>query len=372
MLAEDGATDPKIIIHVDFDYFYAQCEEIRNPAMKTKPVVICVFSGRTEDSGVVSTANYLARSYGVRSGIPIRLAKSRLASASDAELLPMDLPYYAQVSEKAMSIIRNRPGIVEQVGIDECYVDITSRTNNYIDAEKIAAELKIAVKDGTELSCSVGVGPNKLIAKIASDFVKPDGLTLVRPELVQGFLSQLNVEKIPGIGKKTASRLAELRVKTISDLSHLDQYLLTEEFGKKHGVFLYNASRGIDKERVQDSSDRKQIARIATLKKDATASVEMEDDLFVLCKSVAKIASNMGVSFGNIAVFIIRSDLDQVSKSKSLKNPAESFEVLHSIAKTLLAEIMNGDGRQTARRLGVRVSDFHDSRGQNTMSEFLK
>jgi nucleotidyltransferase/DNA polymerase involved in DNA repair len=206
---------------------------------------------------------------------------------------------------------------------------------------------------------------------MASDSAKPDGLTIVRPQQAEEFLSHMDVEKIPGIGTKTATRLTELGVKTVADLARLDQFSLAEEFGKRNGAFLYNASRGINHERVQDSNDRKQIARITTLKKDSTSSAEMEDDLFILCKSVASNAANMGVSFGNIAVFIIRTDLDQISKSKTLKNPADSFEVLHPVARGLLGEVMGTDGGQTARRLGVRVSDLHDSRGQNTMLEFL-
>src|SRR5919197_5845736 len=126
----------RIIMHVDFDYFFAQCEEIRRPALRTKPIVVCVFSGRTEDSGVVSTANYVARKYGVKSGIPIRVAKSKLADVSDAVFLPLDSAYYSQVSESAMSIIGSYADRFELVGIDECYLDVSKRTDS-LSAAKI-------------------------------------------------------------------------------------------------------------------------------------------------------------------------------------------------------------------------------------------
>lgn len=356
---------------MDFDYFYAQCEEIRKPSLKEKPIAVCVFSGRTADSGVVSTANYLARSYGVRSGMPIKFAKSRLASAADAELLPMDMSFYKQISQNAMSVIRDVTGAIEQVGIDECYADITALARDFDDARNIGKSVKNTVRDRTGITCSVGIAPNKTVAKMASDFQKPDGLTLVMPEEVKGFLSDMEVARIPGIGTKISARLAELGVRTVSELERLDQFLLAEEFGRKTGAFLYNVSRGVDDNPVQESSERKQIARITTLKSDTTSSREMLDDLSELCKSVATEASNMRVTFGNIAVIVIQTDLDQRSRSRTLKNPADSFEVLHSVAEGLLEELMRAQV-QPARRLGVRISDLRDSKGQNTISEFMK
>lgn len=250
----------RAVLHIDFDYFFAQCEELRNPEIRNHPVVVCVFSGRTKDSGVVSTANYVARKYGVKSGIPIRVAKSRLADAKNVILLPLDMEYYKQISEKAMSVIRNNVDIFERVGIDECFADVSERTgDNFGAAGNLARKIKDDTKRTTQISCSVGVAPNKMLAKIASDYKKPDGLTVVRPEDAEGFVAALGVDKIPGIGPKTRDRLAELGVKTVGDLAAFDIYKLVGEFGKKNATYMLNAAKGVDNEPVEESEDRKSV-----------------------------------------------------------------------------------------------------------------
>src|SRR5919198_2325128 len=194
----------RIIMHVDFDYFFAQCEEIRRPELRSKPVVVCVFSGRTEDSGVVSTANYVARKYGVKSGIPIRVAKSKLEDVSDAVYLPLDSAYYSQVSQSAMSIIDSYADRFEHVGIDECYLDVSGKADNFEVAKAIAQEIKHDIKEHVQLTCSIGAAPNKMLAKIASDLRKPDGLTVIEPGNAAQFIAGMDAGKIPGIGPKTS------------------------------------------------------------------------------------------------------------------------------------------------------------------------
>ncbi|MGI0005798.1 MAG: Y-family DNA polymerase, partial [Nitrososphaera sp.] len=224
----------RVVMHVDFDYFFAQCEELRKPEIKARPVVVCVFSGRTEDSGAVSTANYVARKYGVKSGIPIKAAKSKLAGIPDAVLLPLDAPYYRQVSEKAMAIIKSHAQVFEHVGIDECYVDVSGAP----DPEKLARQIKGEIKSRLQLTCSVGIAPNKMLAKIASDMQKPDGLTAVKPQDAAGFVAALDVDKIPGIGPKTKERLAQLGVVTAGQLAAFDLFKLIDEFGKKTATYI--------------------------------------------------------------------------------------------------------------------------------------
>ncbi len=358
-------------MHVDLDYFFAQCEEVRNPELKTKPVIVCVFSGRTEDSGVVSTANYIARKYGVKSGIPIKLAKTRLKEIPEATFLPLDTPYYSKMSEDAMSLFELYSDELEHAGIDECYLDVSETAADFSSAAEIAQEIKDKVRKKTGLSCSVGVAPNKMLAKIASDLHKPDGLKVIEPEGAADFISKMSVEKIPGIGIKTAIKLQEMGVKTIGELARLDLFKLVEEFGKKGGAFMYNAARGIDDEPVIDSQGKKQIGRIVTLKDDASTSSEMYADLYKLCQSVFEIASSKDVLFGNIGVLLILDDLDQKSKSKSLKIHSGNFETLHSTAKSLLDEAMSGGKKGKVRRLGVRLSDLQSGAGQHTMSQFM-
>lgn len=356
--------------HIDFDYFYAQCEEIRQPELRGKPLAVCVFSGRTEDSGVVSTANYVARKYGVKSGIPIRVAKSRLAMVDNAVFLPIDMPYYSAVSQAAMAIIDQFADVLEQVGVDECYVDISNQVVDFEAARKIAESLKKTVAHSTGLTCSVGIAPNKMLAKVASDVQKPDGLTVIAVADVDGFVSQLAVEKIAGIGPKTAARLSEMGAKTMGEVRRLDMFTLAEEFGKKTAVFLHNAARGIDEEPVAETQEKKQIARIATLKVDATSSEEMLEELRSLCSSVAATAESRKLSYRSVAVLLFLDNLDQKSKSRTLKTHASSSELVYSTARALLEELMES-GSAKVRRLGVRLGEFQDSGGQNTMSQFI-
>ena len=367
----DVSKGTRIVMHIDFDYFYAQCEELREPSLKGKPLAVCVFSGRTEDSGVVSTANYAARKHGVRSGIPIRVAKSRLADNPDAVFLPVDMSYYSQVSEKAMSLIQSFAVTFEQVGIDECFIDVSGLVDSFEGSRTTASHFKEAIKKSLGLTCSIGVAPNKLLAKIASDFQKPDGLTVVAPRDSQNFIANLTVDRISGIGPKTSTRLAEMGIRTIAELANLDQFKLVEEFGRKTGTFIYNAARGIDKEPVAESGESKQIARIITLKNDASSSTEMASELLELCKSVLKVTTAKKLAFKTVGVIVILSNLDQKSKSKTLKMHSSALEAVHSTANALLKDLMEAEHSLKVRRLGVRLSEFQNTQGQNTMSQFM-
>ena len=160
--------ETRIVFHIDFDYFYAQCEETRSPELKIKPVCVCVFSDRGGDSGAVATANYTARKYGVKSGIPIAFAKKRLEERKDAVFLPVDFDFYSETSEKAMEIMKNSADVFEYVGRDEAYLDVTKRVDgNYETASHLAQQIKNSIRDKIKLSCSIGISPNKLISKIA-------------------------------------------------------------------------------------------------------------------------------------------------------------------------------------------------------------
>ena len=361
----------RIIMHVDFDYFFAQCEELRRPELRTLPVVVCVFSGRTGDSGVVSTANYVARKYGVKSGIPIRVAKSKLADASDAVFLPLDSAYYSQVSGSAMPIISSYADRFEHIGIDECYIDVSERAGSFEAANNLAQNIKNDVKKKTQLTCSIGVAPNKLLAKVASDMHKPDGLTVIEQGNATASIAGMEVGKIPGIGPKTSERLQELGVKTIGDLAGFDLFRLIEEFGKKNAIHMYNASLGIDDEPVVESGERQQMTRIATLKSDATGSEEMHPDLYELCQSVFQTAADRKLSFRTVGILLILDNLDNITRSKSLKVHSSNFDSLHSTARSILDEAMKEAGPVKVRRLGVRLSDLQSSEGQNTMLDFM-
>jgi DNA polymerase IV (DinB-like DNA polymerase) len=274
----------RIILHIDFDYFYAQCEEIRKPDLKTKPVAVCVYSDRGGDSGAIATANYLARKFGVKSGMPIKFAKKKIEEIPEAVFLPTDFDYYTEVSDSAMSIIRSYADVFEYVGKDEAYLDVTKRVeSDFKRAAHLAQQLKNALHGTVKLSSTIGISENKLIAKIASDYKKPDGLTVVEPENIESFLGPLPIRSIPGIGKKSEEKFSEMNLETISQLRNVDVFTLNELFGRKIGTYIYNAARGIDDEPVSPRHDPVQYSRIITLKQDSKEFNFLTNDLEKLC-----------------------------------------------------------------------------------------
>jgi DNA polymerase IV (archaeal DinB-like DNA polymerase) len=386
----DNTSTPRIIFHIDLDYFFAQCEEIRRPEIKGKPVVVCVYSGRTKESGVVSTCNYLARKYGVKSGISIKIAKSKLALFSLPLFLPSDMKYYSEKSNNTMTLIRNfvenytlsgtgsviyqRTKCVrfEYIGLDECFVEVTEKVaSDFMKAKELANALKKQIRKETGLTCSVGIAPNKLLAKIASDFHKPDGMTMIQPAEAKNFISKCNVDKIPGIGHKTSAKLFEMGIRTGDQLSAFGFFNLIDAFGKTPGTYLYNAAQGIDDKPIISRGSAKQIGRIITLKKDVSQSSEIDTELQYICKSVHKMASDQNVYFRNIGITLILDDLDNITRSRSLKTHSNDFDELYSTVKLILNETLNNNPNLKIRRLGVKVFDLKDNEGQNTMLNFL-
>jgi len=361
----------RIVFHIDFDYFFAQCEEVRSPELKTKPVVVCVFSDRGEDSGAIATANYTARKYGVKSGLPIRFAKKRLEERADAVFLPTDFVYYSDMSEKSMNIIKEFADIFEYVGKDEAYLDVTKKTEgDFKKASHLAQQLKNSVRDKIKLTCSVGISPNKLISKIASDYKKPDGLTVVPPERVEKFLDELKIRAIPGIGKKTEEKFLEMKLEKIGDLKSLDVFTLNQHFGRKTGTYIYNAVRGIDEEPVKEREPRIQFSKIVTLKKDSKEYDFLEESLKELCKELHTVVLKNNRLFKSVSIQFVQTDLSNKSKSKMLKNPTLSLDELEKNAKQLLHEALENQ-KMEIRRLGVKVSELSELQGQSDITSYF-
>ncbi len=360
-----------MVFHIDFDYFYAQCEEIRKPELKSKPVCVCVFSDRGGDSGAIATANYTARKYGVKSGIPIMFAKKRLEERKDAVFLPVDFDFYLEMSEKAMQIMKSNADIFEYVGKDEAYLDVTKRCEgNFDKAMHLAQQIKNTIRDKVKLSCSIGISPNKLISKIASDFKKPDGLTVVPPEKINIFLNSLQIRAIPGIGKKTEQRFTEMKLETIEDVKKLDVFTLNKEFGRKSGTYIYNSVRGIDDEPVKEREASVQYSKISTLKKDSKDYDFLYETLMDLCKEVYEVLKKNNRMFKSIGIHFVQSDLSNKSKSRTLRNPSSNLEELQRNSDQLLKEALESQ-TMTIRRLGVRVSDLSEVQGQSDITSYF-
>ncbi|MFX1486939.1 MAG: DNA polymerase IV [Promethearchaeota archaeon] len=362
----------KIIMLMDLDYFYAQCEEIRNPTIKDKPVVVGVYSGRTEDSGAVGTANYIARKHGVKSGIPIYSAKAKLKDV-EAVFLPVDHAYYGEVSRRIMKILRSYADHFEQVGIDEAYLDVSRKVRGDFErARRLARKVKKAIKDQEKLTCSIGVGPNKLIAKIAADVKKPDGLTVVKPERVQKFLSPLPVGRIIGIGSKTVRKMEELGIKTIGDLSKYDVQRLVKIFGRNLGTYFRNASLGIGNDRVQERDQVKSLSRISTLKENTRDLEVILEETRKLSKDIHSELIELALLFKTVGVIAIMEDLGTLSRSKSLESPASELDIMNAAVEELFGKLIR-ESELEIRRVGVKISNFaKEQKMQKYISDYFR
>ncbi len=360
----------RIILHIDFDYFYAQCEEIRGHGLKTKPVCVCVFSDRGTDTGAIATANYIARKFGVKSGISISAAKKRL-EGHDAVFLPVDFDYYDNMSQNAMTLIQQHADIFEYVGRDEAYLDVSQSTEfSFKRAAHLAQQIKNELRTNIGLCSSIGISPNKLLSKIASDYQKPDGLTIVTPAIVRSFLDPLTIRKIPGIGRKTESLLAGMNLKTIKDLSRISVFELYKQLGRKTGTYIYNAAKGIDDEPVKPRAPRIQYSKITTLKSDTVDYDTLCDVMSDICDKLYQIILDNSKVFKAIGIHFIQSDMTSRTKSKTLKNPTCSKSELKRAADDLLKAALV-DQKTPIRRLGVRISDLSDAAGQQDITRYF-
>lgn len=366
------SNEKRTILAVDLDYFFAQCEEVRKPEIKGRPVVICVFSGRTEDSGAVSTSNYVARKMGVKSGIPIVLAKRILSKTPDAVFLPVDKDYYESVSERIMEILHSHSSVMEQESIDEAYLDVTGATmGDFAVAEDLARKIKKDVSDSEKLTCSVGIGPNKLVAKMAADAKKPDGLTTVLPEQVRPFLNPMPVGKLFGIGPKTEEKLSTLGIKTVEELANCDEEKLIHEFGKNLGPQLKRSGQGVDDDPVRER-EPEQLSRIITLKHDAD-KFDFESNITPLCKDIANRLKSLGLSCKSVGIIAITNELKMKNRARTLDVHTNSDEKIFSVSSELFDSFFAENRETKLRRVGIRVSGLAKAseKKNSSLTEFF-
>ncbi|MBI1957283.1 MAG: DNA polymerase IV [Candidatus Niyogibacteria bacterium] len=355
----------RIIAHLDLDAFFAAVEERDHPWLQGKPLVVGADPNGGCGRGVVSTASYAARAYGIRSAMPISKAwqlseAARRAGKEPATFLLGNHHRYAEVSGAVMEIVRHRVsniGATEQSGIDEIYCDL-SFTESFENAEVFVRKIKNEIREREFLTISAGIGPNKLIAKIASERQKPDGLTLVRPEQVQDFLDPLPARVIPGIGPKTDGALAKNGVKTIRDLRAFSREKLIERFGK-WGSDLYKKARGEDDSPVEESDEIKSVGEQETFETDTLELAFVCERLNALCSDVFRRFLRDGFkTFRTIALTVRFADFQTQSRAHSLKTPARTESVLRFEAlKSLLPFFDKRENPQSKklRLIGVRV-----------------
>lgn len=360
----------RVVGHIDLDYFYAQVEEVEDPSLRQKPIVVCVFSGRTEDSGVVSTANYRARGFGVRSGMPIVQAKKKL-EGQDPALIRMDHEKYEIISSRIMESLEQMVDILEPTGIDEAFFDITTSTGgDYARARDSAEAIKASILETEHLTSSIGIGRSKIVAKLGSDTAKPNGLTLILPEKTEEFLNPLQVNRLYGVGPKTSAQLAEMGIGTVAELTKASPSDLERRFGKKFGAYLLAAASGTDGDPVVRGLEPTQFSRIITLKRDTKDPQEVFSQLGPGIEYVHSKLTSSAKSFKTVTAIGILTDLSTKTKSRTFESPTEDAVTLRETALGLFQELGRSVGKDF-RRAGVRVSGLAGAEDQRSLSEFV-
>ena len=351
----------RIIFHVDMDYFFAAIEEREHPELRGRPVVVGADPKEGTGRGVVSTSNYDARKYGVRSGIPITQAWRLCPSAV---YLPVNYTLYQKVSRRIMTILRAYTEKFERWGLDEAFLDMTSKANNFEEAEKLAQIIKKEVYENEQLTCSIGVGPNKLVSKICSDFEKPDGLTVVRAENAKAFLSPLIVRKLLWVGNKTEKKLNWIGIRTIGDLANYDVSILTEKFGTA-GTQLYLMAHGIDNSDVQEHWQRKSMSRELTFEEDESDFVFILDTIDALSVDLHKELRASKFTFRKTTVKVRYENFETHTHGKTLPFFTDRLKDIQKNARELVQNYLYSDRK--IRLVGVKLSRLLSTENQTRL-----
>jgi len=334
------------ILHVDLDAFFAAVEQRDRPELRGRPVIV---GGARHDRGVVSAASYEARRFGVHSAMPLRVAAGL---CPDAAFVPVDGRKYAAVSRQVMGILRRFSPAVEPVSIDEAFLDVAGSEALYGTPFEIARTIKAAIRAETGLTASVGVATSKLVAKVASDLEKPDGLVIVEPGGEAAFLAPLPIARLWGVGERTAAALADHGVRTIGDLALLPDDVLVRRFGRL-GAHLSTRARGFDPSPVAGAEAARSVSHEHTFAVDTADVDELERTLLALSEGVAGRLRAGGVRARTIAVRVRDSAFVTVSRQRTLIAPTDETEVIYQAALGLAQAPWRGIH---VRLLGVAAS----------------
>ena len=336
-----------MILHIDMDAFYAAVEKLDDPRLKNK----CVIVGGTSNRGVVSAASYEARRYGVHSAMPIFQAKQK---CPHGVFVPPRMGRYKEVSKKVMALLKEFSPLVEPVSIDEAYIDITGCQRLFGEPQEIAREIKRKIRDSVHLTCSVGVAPNKFLAKIASDLDKPDGLTLIMPDQVPQFIASLAIKKVPGVGKKMVHQLDLLGIRTLGDVQRLPEKALLKHLGK-FGQRLRTLSSGSDDSPVTPHAPHKSISSERTLAADTRDIKLLKRYLLSQSAEVARQLRQAGVRARTIVIKVKNADFKTVTRRTTLAIPTQSSETIYKYAAQLIDDF---NITQKIRLIGVGTTGF--------------
>lgn len=350
----------KTIIHLDLDAFYPSVEVLDNPALEGKPVIV----GGSKERGVVSSASYEARRYGVHSAQPMATA---MRLCPFGVFLPGRMSRYKEVSKLVFRIFHGFTPLVEPISIDEAFLDVTGSERLFGRPEAIAGKIKGRVRAETGLTISAGVAPSKFTAKIASDMNKPDGLTVVPPEAVLSFLEPLPISKMWGVGVKTQEHLRRLGVRTIGDLRRLPEKTLEKRLGKQ-GLRMHRLAWGIDNRDVEAPGEAKSIGHERTFSHDVLEFESARKELLALADKVARRMRRNGVAGKTVTLKVKYGDFKQVTRSTTFSESTHECSVIHRTTCRMLDR--TDIGERPVRLLGVSVSQLSHAQAGEQLSLF--
>ncbi|MDZ7644432.1 MAG: DNA polymerase IV [Woeseiaceae bacterium] len=345
-----SAYPDRCVLHVDMDAFYASVEQRDDPSLRGKPLVV----GGGNDRGVVAAASYEARRFGIRSAMPMRDARRRCPGL--LRVKPR-MDHYRAISAGIFSIFNDYSPLVEGLSLDEAFLDVTDSLTLFGNAERIAAGIKRTVHERTGLTASVGVAPNKLVAKIASDLDKPDGLVVVGPDAVQAVLDPLPAEVIPGIGRKTLVRLHAAGIRTIRDLRTAPDRTLEQLFGR-HARATRARARGQDTRPVVSDRAGKSVSAEETFDRDLVSFGEMQRELLRLAERTAARLRAKNLLAGTVQLKIRESDFTTCTRRRALQPPDNATRVLYEGGLELLRAWLDAHPGAAIRLLGIGGSDL--------------
>lgn len=347
---EKNINKQRKIIHIDMDAFYASIEQRDNPQYRGKPIAV---GGSPEGrGGVVATASYEARKFGIRSAMPSKMALQLCASVI---FVRPRFDVYKEVSQNIRNIFHRYTDLIEPLSLDEAFLDVSNDKQHIGSAIEIAKLIKQSIKDELQLTASAGVSINKFVAKIASDMDKPDGLTFIGPSRIEAFMETLAVEKFFGVGKVTAEKMKKMGMHTGADLKKLSEAEVVRHFGKP-GKFYYQIVRGIDDREVQPHRETKSISAEDTFPYDLKELGDMNEALVDIAKIVQGRLQQHGFKGRTITLKIKYHDFKQVTRSQSLSHAIDDLQTITDSAKQLLAATDLEDKR--IRLLGISISNF--------------
>jgi len=342
--------DGRAILHVDMDAFYASIEQRDDPSLRGRPVIV----GGTGGRGVVAAASYEVRRYGVHSAMPVREALRR---CPDAVCVRPRIGHYAEVSRQIFEVFHEFTPLVQGLSLDEAFLDVTAGTAAPGEAERTAREIKRLIRERTGLTASVGVAPNKLVAKIASDLRKPDGLMVVRPEEIHAVLDPLPVRRLSGLGPKTAPKVEALGIRTLGELRAASAARLRPVFGR-YTERVQQRAAGIDDRPVVPDRDEKQISAEETFDTDIADHARLRAELVRLADRTCARLRARQLSASCVTVKIRRGDFTTYTRQRRFEPPTQETRVITSLATALLDAWLAAQPRAALRLLGVGVSEL--------------